>query len=59
MLELDYLHRTGDQLAPGLREQIRWAVARASRCAYGEAYALADLRANGLGSYPTASRPAT
>jgi alkylhydroperoxidase family enzyme len=48
MLELDHLHRTGHWHAPGLREQIRWAAARASRSAYGEAYALADLRAGGL-----------
>jgi alkylhydroperoxidase family enzyme len=49
MLELDYLVRTSNQLDPGLRGQIRWAAAHASRSAYGEAYALADLRAAGLG----------
>jgi hypothetical protein len=49
MLELDYLHRTGSRLDPGLRGHIRWAAARASGSAYGGAYALADLRAAGLG----------
>lgn len=47
MLELDYLQRARGPLDPKLRAQVRWAVARASRSAYGEAYALADLRAAG------------
>jgi alkylhydroperoxidase family enzyme len=54
MLELDYQHRAGAQLALDLRGLVRWAAARAGRCAYGEAYALADLRAAGLG--PLADR---
>jgi hypothetical protein len=49
MLELDYQHRAGAQLSLDLRGLIRWAAARAGRSAYGEAYALADLRAAGLG----------
>jgi alkylhydroperoxidase family enzyme len=49
MLELDYLHRTRSSLAPDLRGPIRWAAARANGSAYGEAYAIADLRAAGLG----------
>jgi alkylhydroperoxidase family enzyme len=48
MLELDYLHRSRSPLAPDLRGQIRWVAARANGSAYGEAYALADLRAAGL-----------
>jgi alkylhydroperoxidase family enzyme len=49
MLELDYIHRAGSQLGLDLRGLIRWAAARAGHSAYGEAYALADLRAAGLG----------
>jgi len=45
MLELDFAHRVCSPLDPKLRGQIRWAAARAIRCSYGEAYALADLRA--------------
>ena len=45
MLELDFAHRAGSPLAAKLRGQVRWAAARALRCDYGEAYALADLRA--------------
>jgi alkylhydroperoxidase family enzyme len=47
MLELDFAHRASSPLDPKLRGQIRWAAARAIRCDYGEAYALADLRAAG------------
>lgn len=47
MLELDYLHRTGDALPAEIRGTVRWAAARALRCSYGEAVALADLRAAG------------
>jgi alkylhydroperoxidase family enzyme len=47
MLELDHLHRTRSPLGPILRGQVRWAAARANRSPYGEAYALADLRAAG------------
>ena len=49
MLELDFAHRATSPLDPKLRGQVRWAAARANRCAYGEAYALADLRAAGTG----------
>jgi hypothetical protein len=49
MLELDHLHRTGNWLDPGLRGEVRWAAAHASNSSYGEAYALADLRAAGFG----------
>lgn len=47
MLELDFAHRAGSPLDPKLRAQIRWTAARAIRCDYGEAYALADLRTAG------------
>ncbi len=45
MLELDHAHRAGSPLDPRLRGLVRWAAARAVRCGYCEAYALADLRA--------------
>jgi hypothetical protein len=48
MLRLDYLHRERNPLPPRLRGQLRWAAAHANRCAYSEAYALADLRRSGL-----------
>jgi alkylhydroperoxidase family enzyme len=48
MLELDYLQRERSPLPPLLRGQLRWAAAHANRCAYGEAYALADLRRAGM-----------
>src|SRR5262249_14148201 len=48
MLELDYLHRAGSPLDPGLRGRMRWVAAHANRCAYGEAYAAADLRRAGV-----------
>jgi alkylhydroperoxidase family enzyme len=48
MLELDHLHRSRSPLAADLRGQVRWAAARANGSVYGEAYALADLRAAGL-----------
>lgn len=47
MLELDFAHRAAGPLDPKTRARIRWAAARALRCDYGEAYALADLRAAG------------
>ncbi len=51
MLELDLAHRTRSPLDPALRAKMRWAIARANRCAYTEAYALADLvRAGADGS---------
>jgi hypothetical protein len=48
LLRLDYLHRAQSPLDPLLRGKIRWVAARANRCAYGEAYATADLRRAGL-----------
>jgi alkylhydroperoxidase family enzyme len=47
MLELDYAQRTKSPLDPKLRAKMRWAAAHANRCAYSEAYALADLRRAG------------
>jgi hypothetical protein len=44
MLELDYLHRARSPLGVRLRGKMRWVAARANRCAYSEAYAVADLR---------------
>jgi alkylhydroperoxidase family enzyme len=43
MLELDYRHRAASPIAPKLRAKIRWVAAHALGCAYGEAYAAADL----------------
>lgn len=48
MLELDYLQRSGKFIDPKLRARLRWTAARANRCAYSEAYALADLSRLGL-----------
>jgi hypothetical protein len=48
MLELDFLYRAGGALPPKLRGEVRWAAAHANRCEYGEAIALADLRAAGV-----------
>ncbi len=54
MLELDLAHRTRSPLDPSLRAKMRWAIARANRCAYSEAYALADLdRAGGSSAIGT------
>src|SRR5262249_18487985 len=47
MLELDLAQRTRSPLDPKLRAKMRWVIARANRCAYSEAYALADLKAAG------------
>jgi alkylhydroperoxidase family enzyme len=47
MLELDWLQRTKSTLDPKLRVKVRWAAARANRCAYSEQTALADLRRAG------------
>lgn len=47
MLELDLAQRTRSPLDPILRAKLRWVIAHANRCAYGEAYALADLRRAG------------
>jgi alkylhydroperoxidase family enzyme len=49
MLELDYLHRTGDALPAEVRGIVRWAAAKALGSPYGEAVALGDLRAAGVG----------
>lgn len=48
MLELDYLHRARSPLDPFLRGRVRWVVARANGCRYGEVYAEADLRRAGV-----------
>jgi alkylhydroperoxidase family enzyme len=48
MLRLDLAHRTQSPLDPVLRGKQRWVIAHANRCAYSEAYALADLRRAGL-----------
>ncbi|WZO99281.1 carboxymuconolactone decarboxylase family protein [Isosphaeraceae bacterium EP7] len=47
MLQVDFAQRTKSPLAPKLRAKMRWVVAHANRCAYSEAYALADLRRAG------------
>ena len=47
MLELDLVQRTGSPLDPVLRAKMRWVIARANRCEYTQAYALADLRRAG------------
>jgi alkylhydroperoxidase family enzyme len=50
MLELDYRHRAASPLDAKLRAKMRWTAAHANRCAYAEAYALADLQ--GAGATP-------
>ena len=47
MLELDLAQRTKSPLDPVLRAKMRSVIARANRCAYSEAYALADLERAG------------
>jgi hypothetical protein len=47
MLELDYAQRTESMLDSRLRARLRWVVARANRCAYGEACADEDWRKAG------------
>jgi len=44
MLQLDLAQRTQSPLDPIVRGKMRWVIAHANRCAYSEAYALADLR---------------
>ncbi len=44
MLELDNAFRDGGPLDPILRAKLRWIIAHANHCEYGEAQALADLR---------------
>ncbi len=52
MLELDLAHRTKSPLDPVLRAKMRWVIAHANRCGYGEAYALADLKRAGAVTPP-------
>jgi alkylhydroperoxidase family enzyme len=47
MLELDLAQRTMSPVDPVLRAKMRWVIAHANRCAYSEAYALADLKRAG------------
>lgn len=47
MLELDLAQRTRSPLEAALRAKMRWVIARANRCEYTQAYALADLRRAG------------
>lgn len=47
MLELDWLHRTRNEIDPVLRGQMRWVAAVANRCEYARATAEADLRRAG------------
>ena len=47
MLRLDLAQRTQSPLDPMLRAKMRWVIARANRCPYSEAYALADLKRAG------------
>src|SRR5262249_43155093 len=47
MLRLDYLHRARNPLDARLRAKVRWVAARANGSAYGQAYALADLKRAG------------
>jgi alkylhydroperoxidase family enzyme len=44
MLDLDRIQRTRNPLGPSLRGKMRWVAAQANRCAYGIAYAEADLK---------------
>lgn len=48
MLEQDYVFRTSDAFDPKLRAKMRWVAARANRCEYSQAYAVADLRRLGV-----------
>ncbi|MDG3004360.1 hypothetical protein PZE19_11285 [Paludisphaera sp. Pla2] len=43
MLELDFAQRTRSPLDSVLRAKMRWVIAASNRCAYSQAYALADL----------------
>jgi alkylhydroperoxidase family enzyme len=54
MLELDWLHRTQNEIGPVLRGKMRWVAASANRCEYACATAEADLRRAGLGEQPIA-----
>jgi alkylhydroperoxidase family enzyme len=48
MLELDRVQRAHSPLGSLLRGKMRWVAARANHCAYGMAYAEADLKRAGL-----------
>lgn len=48
MLEQDYVFRTSEAFDPKLRAKMRWVAARANRCEYSQAYAVADLRRLGV-----------
>ena len=48
MLDLDRIQRVHSPLGPLLRGKMRWVAARANHCAYGMAYAEADLKRAGL-----------
>ncbi|MBX6313493.1 MAG: hypothetical protein IRY99_11340, partial [Isosphaeraceae bacterium] len=48
LLELDYRHRALSPLDPILRGKLRRTAALANRCAYGQAYAEADLHRAGM-----------
>ncbi len=50
LLRLDLVHRTKGPVDPKLRAAMRWVAARANRCAYAEAYAIADANRAGLDS---------
>jgi alkylhydroperoxidase family enzyme len=49
MLNLDALHRAGDERDPKLRAMMRWVAADANGCVYAKAAAAADLRRAGAG----------
>ena len=55
MLELDWLHRTQNEIGPVLRGKMRRVAADANRCEYARATAEADLRRAGLGDEPIAN----
>jgi alkylhydroperoxidase family enzyme len=48
LLELDYIQRAGNPLDPRVRGLTRLVAAKANRCGYAQAYALADLERLGL-----------
>src|SRR5262249_39756091 len=48
LLDLDRIQRTRSPLGPLLRGKMRWVAAQANQCAYGMAYAEADLKRAGL-----------
>jgi alkylhydroperoxidase family enzyme len=48
MLDLDWLHRTQNEIGPVLRGKMRWLAADANRCEYSRATAEGDLRRAGV-----------